>query len=229
MRILVVTTKKWNIDNYQILSSEYNNHEWSLITKKDDLSLEYIKTINPDMIFFIHWSHIISQKVFDSFKCILFHMTDLPYGRGGSPLQNLILSKQKSTYISAIKVDRVIDGGDVYLKRKMNLCGNAEMIYSKLSTIIYFDMIPEFLEKDLIPSPQEGSSPVTFKRRNPSQSNLDSTNELKNLEDLYDFIRMLDAETYPKAYIDHKKFRFYISNANLKYNKIIANVEIKEK
>ena len=40
-------------------------------------------------------------------------MTDLPYGRGGSPLQNLIVRGHKETKISAIKVVKELDAGPV--------------------------------------------------------------------------------------------------------------------
>jgi len=58
-------------------------------------------------------------------------MTDLPFGRGGSPLQNLIERGIKKTKISAIKVDGGIDTGDIFFKRdwtftvrqKRFLCG----------------------------------------------------------------------------------------------------------
>ena len=44
-------------------------------------------------------------------------MTDLPFGRGGSPLQNLIVRGYKSTKLTAIKVQSGIDTGDIYLKK----------------------------------------------------------------------------------------------------------------
>ena len=43
-------------------------------------------------------------------------MTDLPYGRGGSPLQNLIANKIYDTKISAIRAEGGIDTGRIYLK-----------------------------------------------------------------------------------------------------------------
>ena len=43
-------------------------------------------------------------------------MTDLPYGRGGSPLQNLIKKNHKSTMLSAIECQDNLDSGDIYLK-----------------------------------------------------------------------------------------------------------------
>ena len=46
-------------------------------------------------------------------------MTDLPYGRGGSPLQNLIVRGHKHTMISAIKCVKELDAGPIYLKKPL--------------------------------------------------------------------------------------------------------------
>lgn len=63
-------------------------------------------------------------------------MTDLPYGRGGSPLQNLIKRNIENTKISAIKVVKDLDAGDIYLKRDLNLNGTADEILGLGGTII---------------------------------------------------------------------------------------------
>ena len=61
-------------------------------------------------------------------------MTDLPYGRGGSPLQNLIIIRGlKTTKITAFKCVAEIDVGPVYLKKTLSLEGNAQDIYFKIN------------------------------------------------------------------------------------------------
>ena len=69
---------------------------------------------------------------------------------------------------------------------------------------------------------------TTFKRRKITDSVL-KINNIKNLGDLYNFIRMLDAPGYPNAYIDFNKFIFSFNNVKMLNKKIIANVEIKKK
>ena len=71
------------------------NHEFFVIRDKKDLNIKYINEINPRFIFFAHWSSIIPKSIHEDFECVIFHMTDLPYGRGGSPLQNLIVRGHK--------------------------------------------------------------------------------------------------------------------------------------
>ncbi len=37
------------------------------------------------------------------FECVCFHMTDVPYGRGGSPLQNLIIREPQEYETDRVK------------------------------------------------------------------------------------------------------------------------------
>ena len=46
-------------------------------------------------------------------------MTDLPFGRGGSPLQNLLLRDIEKTKISLIKMNNKLDQGDIVQKRNL--------------------------------------------------------------------------------------------------------------
>ena len=46
---------------------------------------------------------------------------NLPKFRGGSPIQNQIIRGITKSKISAFRVNSVIDGGDICLKRHINL------------------------------------------------------------------------------------------------------------
>ncbi|EKA7211524.1 methionyl-tRNA formyltransferase, partial [Campylobacter jejuni] len=113
--IIIVTLKKWNIKNFNKIREILPAYNFILIKTKEDLNLNYIQKINPKYIFFPHWSFIIPDEIYQNYACIVFHMSDLPFGRGGSPLQNLILQNIKKTKISALKVCKDLDAGDIYL------------------------------------------------------------------------------------------------------------------
>jgi len=51
-------------------------------------------------------------------------MTDLPFGRGGSPLQNLIVRGFTHTKLSALRVEKGLDTGDIYLKEDLEQYGD---------------------------------------------------------------------------------------------------------
>jgi methionyl-tRNA formyltransferase len=183
-----------------------------------------LKKINPKYIFFIHWHDFIPKKIYSKFECIGFHMTDLPYGRGGSPLQNLIIRKNKVTKVSAFKINNTLDAGPIYIKRTLSLTGTALQIYQRL-TLLSFKMIKIIISKDIIPIKQMGK-PILFKRRNPEQSLIKNN---INLDEIYDFIRMLDAPDYPKAYLDLKYIKIHFSNVQKIQGKLKAKIEISKK
>ena len=224
--IIIATIKEWNFNNYYLLEKKYKNrYNFHLITIKEEMKYEIIKKINPKYIFFPHWSWIIKKEIFQEFNCVLFHMTDLPFGRGGSPLQNLIVREKYNTKISAIKVDGGLDTGDVYLKENFNISiGSAEENFINLSNIIFGKMIPDFLNYNLVPIKQMGDITI-FKRRKPIESNI-KTLKLMSIPKLYDFIRMLDAEDYPKAYIQLDKLKIEFCEVHLKNNKLVGRFEV---
>ncbi len=225
MDILIVTIKSWNIDRATEFK-ENNKEQFNtyVITEKEKLDYESVKKIDPEYVFIPHWSWKIPEKIINEFECIIFHMTDLPYGRGGSPLQNLIVRGKKRTKISAIKAEKELDSGDIYLKEDLCLHGTAEQIFIRASKMIFEEMIPKIIKERPEPTPQKGDV-VEFKRRKSPQSKI---KEEFDLEKVYDHIRMLDAEGYPKAFIEYGNLKIEFSRPSKKNDKIIADVEIKE-
>ena len=212
MRIIIATVKSWNIEHAQALQKQYAGvHEIMVYTSKEEFTVNNVRDFNPDYIFMPHWSYLVSGEITDNWECVVFHMTDLPYGRGGSPLQNLIVRGHKETKISAIKVTEKLDGGPVYMKRPLSLEGSAQEIFVRCSDIIFQEMIPTLLEKKVTPKPQEGE-PVVFKRRKPEEGQITPDMELNNI---YDYIRMLDAEGYPRAYLEFGDYRLEFEEAGL--------------
>lgn len=226
--IIIATIKEWNIDNYFKLKKELeNSYDLYLITNQEELKYENINKLNPKYIFFPHWSWIIPSEIYENYECILFHMTDLPYGRGGSPLQNLIMNKIYNTKISAIKVSKDLDEGDIYIKEDFDISkGSAKEIFENASNLIFRKLIPNIISQKIVPKKQEGEV-VVFKRRTPEQSNINILNEF-SINNLYDFIRMLDAPSYPKAYIKLDKIKIEFTEVILKDGKLEGKFEVLE-
>lgn len=226
MNIIIATIKSWNIKNAEQFKNEHQGqYNVTIITDKDQLNIESVKRFNPDYIFFPHWSYIVPEEIYNKYECVVFHMTDLPFGRGGSPLQNLIVRGIYDTRISAIRVSKGIDTGDVYLKEPFSIKeGNADEILKSISDTIFNKMIPEILTGKYNPKPQEGET-VVFKRRTPSQSELLPT---LSMEQYYDYIRMLDGEGYPSAFINYGNKKFTFTNVSKTLDGLKADVEIHE-
>lgn len=192
-----------------------------LISSPIELTVERLLSINPEFIFFPHWSHRIDASVFSRFDCVIFHMTDLPFGRGGSPLQNLIARGIYETRISALRCVEEMDAGPIYLKRPLSLYGSAEEIFLRASSVIE-EMIVEMLASMPKPIPQEGL-PTMFKRRKAEDGNLTT---VQSLEQVFDLIRMLDAEGYPNAFLNIGPFKLEFTRASMKTGQVMADVRI---
>lgn len=172
-------------------------------------------------IFFLHWNWLVPASIWSRYECICFHMTDVPYGRGGSPLQNLIVRGHTNTVLTALRMVNEMDAGPVYIKRPLTLEGAAHEIYLRASKRS-FEMIEWIIANEPTPVVQSGA-PVLFKRRKPAQSKLPVAGSLGQI---YDHIRMLDAQTYPHAYLDHGEFRIELTDAILGKDDVTATVKI---
>lgn len=223
---IIVSEKGWNKELISTLKSQHKSVNWLLINTRDGFNISVLNALKVDKIFIPHWSYIIPEDIYSKYECIVFHMTDLPYGRGGSPLQNLIERGHTETKISALRVVKELDAGPIYLKRELSLSGTAQEIFSKANDVIE-GMITAILSNDLLPIEQSGEV-VNFKRRKPEDSNI---NKLENLEKVYDYIRMLDADGYPHAFLEtsHLKLEFTKAHFNTDDKIITAHVRILKK
>lgn len=220
---IIATIKPWNIKNFkQYFGKRRNFH---LITKKEDLTLKRIQAIRPRYIFFPHWSWIVPEEIWSSYECVTFHETDLPYGRGGSPIQNLLARGHTRTKISALKIEKGIDTGDIYCKRPLSLHGTAQEIFERASKEIFLRMIPFLIGNEPVPKKQKGKS-VVFSRRKPEEGSLLFA---KTATNAYNLIRMLDAETYPKAFLELDSIRVEFSRVQKKGKAVEALATFYEK
>ena len=217
---VVATIKPWNIDLFHNKTTIFSGN-WHLLSTPEELSVENLEKINPRYIFFPHWSWIVPSEILRRWECVCFHMADVPYGRGGSPLQNLIVRGHRVTKLSALRMLEELDAGPVYKKVDLDLSGSAQQIFERMALKI-FDLI-EFIAIHQ-PTSESQSGPVTlFKRRKPEESRLP---ESVAITQLYDHIRMLDAETYPKAYLEHGDFRLEFDQAKVNESgELVARVK----
>jgi len=222
--IILATPHNRNNSLEEDLRTFLKDYEILRLCSPKELVLDNIRKINPIYIFFPHWSWIIPEDIFANFECVVFHMTDLPYGRGGSPLQNLIVRGYKETKLTALRCVNGLDAGPIYLKRPLSLAGTAEEILQNASSLIY-EMIIEIVENQPVPVQQQGEV-VVFKRRHPEDGNLAPLGELNKV---YDYIRMLDAEGYPRAFIDTERLHMEFSEAKLDERYLEAKVRIRSK
>jgi methionyl-tRNA formyltransferase len=217
---LVLGCKSWNRRVFDEMLAPLPG-EWRYVGSEEAFSPALVREYAPRYLFFLHWSWKVPLEIIEEFECVCFHMTDVPYGRGGSPLQNLIVRGHRETKLTALRMTGEFDAGPVYLKESLSLAGSAEEIYLRAAQLSA-GMIQRFTRETLKPKPQQGEA-VNFKRRKPEESEIGNP---ASLQELHDWIRMLDAEGYPHAFLNHAGFRFEFSRSALYDGRIVADVKI---
>lgn len=202
-------------------SDEFKKLDLIEITKKSDLNLENLRRINPKYVLFPHWNWKVDSEIFETFECVVFHTAPLPYGRGGSPIQNLIIRGIDKSPVCALKMTGVLDGGPIYDSQEISLDGNIDDIFSKIAKCVESLMI-KICQMDPIPLPQKGNV-ISFQRLSYADNELLKEHSIK---ELYDRIRMVDGEGYSKAYISFGDYKVEFSDAKLVNNELLAKIRL---
>ena len=202
-------------------TKELLNDNSIVVKNKDQLNIEFINDHKPDFIMFPHWSHKVPAEIYQNFKCICFHSTPLPYGRGGSPIQNMISLGHDEPEVCSLLMTEEFDAGPIYIRSKVSLEGNLDQILVRIYKVIA-DQIFELLKKDIEPIEQVGEV-VKFSRI------IDNTIKFSEpLNKIFDKIRMLDSSIYPQSYIDVEDCKIEFKNAKYVEDQIQASVTIKK-
>jgi methionyl-tRNA formyltransferase len=217
-RYVFASRTTWPIDEF-LRRREKLPGEWITVTNKSDLTHELLGAFAPRYVFFPHWSSIVPKSILDAYECVCFHMTDVPFGRGGSPLQNLVSRGIRQTKLSALRMTEQLDAGPVYVKRPLDLSGTAEDIFRRAASAAV-DIIDWMVANEPSPVAQSGVATV-FPRRQPEQSAIPVNG---TAESLYDHIRMLDATGYPHAFAVSGDWHMEFTGASLEGPTVSAKV-----
>ena len=159
-----------------------------------------------DILFLLSCKNIINN--FSNFNHnIVIHASDLPKGRGWSPLTWQILEGQNEIPITLFEASRDVDAGDLYFKDKIFLDGNEliEEIRSKLAKKIEI-MIFRFLSNKRIKPVSQIGHPTFYVRRTPKDAQLDVN---KTIAEQFNLLRVCDNLRYP-AYFEYMNQKYII-------------------
>lgn len=115
-----------------------------------DDTVEWIKSINPDIIFCFGWSNLIKKQILElpELGVIGFHPAELPYNRGRHPLIWALALGLKETASTFFFMEEGADNGDILSQVKINIDykDNAKTLYEKVSSVA-LNQIEDFLPK----------------------------------------------------------------------------------
>ena len=216
-------------DNY------WSNHLFSRLQEDSDVDwlivnppcrgLENVlKSINPDWVFFFHWSDIVPKEIYENFKCVVMHTGNLPKDRGGSPIQNQIGRGVLHTKVNAIDMIDKVDAGGIYYSKGVTLQGNLFDVWMTIAETSK-SVIDKCIFDNPTPVPQDNAKAKVHKRRRDNTLPLNSA----NLYELYRHIQMLDAEGYDPASVSLGDYTLEFSRPKLESEKILCDLTIRRK
>lgn len=102
-------------------------------------ALEELRKHKPEMIVLMAYGIILKKDLLDlpHLGCINVHASLLPRHRGASPIQNCLLSGDKKTGISVMRMEEGMDTGPVYANFDFPITetDNAETVWEKLAEL----------------------------------------------------------------------------------------------
>ena len=217
MKIICCTYRDWAKEIYNFLENTFKEHNFIMISSKEEYSEKIIHNENPDLILWYGWSWIIPKKILKKYYSVMLHPSPLPKYRGGSPIQNQIIKGETTSAVTLFKMDGGIDTGDIIYQELFSLEGDLEDIFKHITYIgtdLSVKMLNNFPNLNL--TPQDNSKSTYFKRRTPEQSEI-TLEELRGstAKDLYNKIRALQ-DPYPNAFIKCKNgTKLYLTKSQL--------------
>jgi methionyl-tRNA formyltransferase len=135
------------------------------------------------------------------------HETPLPEGQGFAPIQWSVLNRRKHLVVTLYKLDPGVDSGRIInqINKPITRLDTIKTLDNKRKEAISeaFQLFIDEIEQGYIVLREQTGTPSYSPRRTPDSCELDVN---KNLEELWDEIRICDNEKYPAWFrIDGKK------------------------
>ena len=172
---------------------------------------------HADIVFYLGYSKIVEHETRARFRNnLVVHESDLPQGKGWSPLSWQILEGKNQIPVTLIEADERVDSGVVYAQKWIVFEGHelvdelrvaqAEMTHQLCRWFV--DAYPESLAQA---NPQAGQESF-YPRRRSKDSQLDPN---KTLKEQFNLLRIVDNERYP-AFFELRNHLYQVSIKALK-------------
>ena len=168
--------------------------------------------------FFFSWLQVASQEVLNqNHRSLVIHASDLPKGRGFSPLPWQIIAGENTIPVCLFEAVDELDAGPVVYRDALEFSGH-ELINEMRAALgkLHVSLCKRYLEE---PAPPAGIAQTgegtAYSRRRPSNSQL---NPRLAISEQFNLLRTVDNHSYP-AFFDLHGHRYKITIEKLKNEK----------
>ncbi len=204
--ILVDTVDSWIHPWARALKNQFEamGHFVSYVGSANDIE-------DGDVTFLLGCIKLVSANTLHKNKYnMVVHPSDLPKGKGFSPIAWQVLEGKKEIPIVMFDAVPEVDGGNIYMHDVIRLDGtelNEEIKHKQ--GINTFLMCMKFVEQydELVPKTQNGNESF-YKRRTKKDSQLDPE---KTITEQFDLLRVVDNDRYPAFfYLNGERYTLHI-------------------
>ena len=189
--------------------------------KNNKSEYEYFKKLDLDLVIIVAYGIIIPKEFLSLSKegFINLHASILPRWRGAAPIQRSIMSQDKETGISVMRINEKLDEGDVSHIFKINIeeNENAESLSERLSNLAsekISDVIDSIMDKEANFKPQDHTKAIYAKKINKNEGLIDWNDKARNI-----IGKINGLFPYPGGYFIYKGERYKILKAKISFSK----------
>lgn len=107
--------------------------------KGNQVFISFLESLKPDIIVVVAYGKILPKQILDipKYGCVNVHASLLPKYRGAAPIQWALLKGEKETGVSIMKIDELLDTGDIILQERIRIedDDNTSSLSKKLFTL----------------------------------------------------------------------------------------------
>ncbi len=202
VQILVDNPNSWIVEYAEELNKKINEN-----LGKSTLIFRHEEVISGDVLCLLSCEKIFKDLELNKYNLVV-HESNLPQGKGWSPLTWQILEGKNNIPITLFEAEKNVDSGVIYAQNTIQLKGHELLPEIKhrqgLETI---NLILDFLKKypNIKGEPQKGES-TFYPKRTSVDSKLDAN---KTIAEQFNLLRVCDNERYP-AYFEKDGVEYLI-------------------
>ena len=205
--VILSDSTSWINSTVEVLAADWKQLGHAVFCFHD---LQELPT--ADFCFLLSFSKILKKEIRDFFEhTLVVHASDLPSGKGWSPLSWQILEGKYQIPVSLFEADDAVDSGPIYAQRHIKFEGYEliDDLRKKLAETTYelcSWFVAEYPCSSTLPKMQRGIESF-YSRRGPTDSQLDVN---KTIAEQFNLLRIVDNQAYP-AFFEWKGRRFILT------------------
>lgn len=166
------------------------------------------KLVGGDILFLVSVGKLVKREVLSRYRAaIVLHASDLPRGRGWSPVVWQILEGKKTITVTALSAEDKVDSGDIWAQQTIAI--EDHEVFKEINRKLFsvelslMDYVMDNLES-VSPTAQAKEGDTYYRKRTPEDSRIDPHS---TIAEQFDLLRVCDPDRYP-AFFELRGHRY---------------------